>query len=465
MKPSVLIAEDDSDVRKVLVSLVKSAGFEPIEAEDGKAAWDTLEKSPAQMLLADLKMPRMDGLELLELVKSKYPKMPVIMVTAHGTVDVAVKAMKEGAFDFVTKPFDPKELKEIIKKAWEHKRREDEEIRAIESLDEEKRIAGESPKLAEVLNLVENIAKTEATVLVLGETGTGKDLIARAIHKLSQKQGNLVKVHCAAIPAHLFESELFGYEKGAFTGAMASKPGRFELAQGGTIFLDEISTLPIDVQPKLLRILQDREFERVGGIRTMRTDARVIAASNTDLKQLVTTGKFREDLYFRLNVFPIYVPSLRERKEDIPILARHFGDYFSKRLGQKFAGIDQKAMDTLISYNWPGNVRELENAIERAVILAKGAMIKVEQLPDEMVTRGLSPLSAPSLSPLSSEASSDLKERAKLAQREFERAAIEEALRDTHGNISKAAKLLKLSRRGLQLKLKELNIDAKRFKG
>lgn len=465
MRPSVLIADDDADVRKVLAGIVKSIGFEPIEAEDGEKALEALEKSPIQILLADLVMPKIDGLELLQRAKSKYPKLPVIMITAHATVDVAVEAMKKGAFDFVTKPFEPKELKEIIKKAFEHAKREDEEIRAIESLDEEKKIVGASPKLAEVLNLVENIAKTDATVLILGETGTGKDLIARAIHKLSQKKGNLVKVHCAAVPAHLFESELFGYEKGAFTGAMTSKPGRFELAQGGTIFLDEISTLPLEVQPKLLRVLQDREFERVGGIRTLKTDARVIAASNTDLKELVVAAKFREDLYFRLNVFPIYVPSLRERKEDIPILARHFGDHYSKRLGVEFTGIDQKAMDALISYSWPGNVRELENAIERAVILAKGDQVKIEHLPDEITTRGLSPLSAPSLSPLSDEGSSDLKERAKLAQQQFERAAIEEALRDTHGNISKAAKILKLSRRGLQLKLKELQIEAKRFKG
>lgn len=465
MKPYILIADDDADVRKVLVSIAKSIGFEPIEAEDGEKALELLEKSPAQILLADLKMPKMDGLELLERAKSKYPKLPVIMITAHGTVDTAVEAMKKGAYDFITKPFEPKELKEIIMKAWEHKKKEDEETRSIGSLDEEKKIVGESPKLMEVLKLVEDIARTDATVLIIGETGTGKGLIAEAIHKLSARRGSLIKVHCAAIPTHLFESELFGYEKGAFTGAMTSKPGRFELAQDGTIFLDEISTLPIEVQPKLFRVLQDREFERVGGIRTLKTNARVVAASSIDLKQLVEEGKFREELYFRLNVFPIYVPPLRERKEDIPILARHFGEYYSKRLGVEFSGIDQKAMDALVAYDWRGNIRELENAIERALILAKGEKIKVEHLPNEIATRGLSSLSASSQGSLTdSTTSSDLKERAKLAQKQFERALIEDALRQTRGNISKTAKILKLSRRGLQLKLKELSIDPKKFK-
>jgi len=461
MKPVVLIAEDDADVRSVLAKIVRSIGFEPLEAPDGETALDALDRTPAQFMLVDLVMPKMDGLELMERVKSKYPRMPIIMITAHGTVEVAVEAMKKGAFDFVTKPFDPSELKDILKKAAEHRRREDAEVRSIASLDEERSIVGESPNLAEALNAVEQIAKTDATVLITGETGTGKDLIARAIHKLSGRPGAFVKVHCAAIPAHLFESELFGHEKGAFTGATTSKPGRFELAHDGTIFLDEISTLPLDVQPKLLRVLQDREFERVGGIRTIRSNARVITASNTDLKEMVDTGGFREDLYFRLNVFPIFVPPLRERKDDILILAKHFGEHYASRLGLDFGGIGQTAADALLAYGWPGNVRELENALERAVIIAKGGQIGVEHLPAEIVegeggTRGSSP------SPERS--ATDLKQRSRQAQQQFERAAIEEVLRETRGNISHAAKKLGLSRRGLQLKLKELHIEAGRFR-
>ena len=456
MPTVVLIAEDDADVRGVLARIASSLGFQVVEAEDGLAAWEQLQRSPADVMLVDLKMPKLDGLELIEKAKGLYPKMPIVMITAHATVEVAVAAMKKGAFDFVTKPFDPDELKAILRKAAEYKKREDAEISAIASLDEERRIVGESPKLLEVLETVEQIAKTDATVLICGETGTGKDLIARAIHKASGRKGAFVKVHCAAIPAHLFESELFGHEKGAFTGATTSKPGRFELASGGTIFLDEVSTLPLEVQPKLLRVLQDREFERVGGIRTIRTDARVIAATNVDLKEMVDRGEFREDLYFRLNVFPIVVPPLRERKEDIPVLARYFGEHYGARLGVGFGGISAEAMDALVAYSWPGNVRELENVIERAVILAKGAEIGVEHLPPEITGGGPRD---------EGKAPADLKERSKQAQQQFERAAIEEALRETKGNISHAAKRLGLSRRGLQLKIKELGIEVERFKG
>ena len=455
MKPqrTVLIAEDEANMRRVLCALLERDGFRTVEASDGAAALELLAREPVDAILTDLRMPKLNGLELLEQVRRRHPEIPVVMLTAHGTVGSAVEALKQGAFDYLTKPFDPDDVRQVMEKAVSTRRLAAREARLPSDENPEPLLVGESVLLRDVRHVIERVAPTPATVLIMGESGTGKEIVARTLHRASAvRSGPFVKVNCAAIPEGLLESELFGYEKGAFTGAAGRKPGRFELADGGTLFLDEIGEMPLASQPKLLRAIQDGRFYHVGGTHTIDVDVRLVAATNRELDQEVRTGRFREDLFYRLNVVPIRLPALRERRADIPALAHLFIERFARRHALPIEGLDPAAEQVLCAYGWPGNIRELENAIERAVLLSEGNRIGLADLPPEMS----GPASANAPNPPSS--SAPLRDRVRDATRLIEREAIEEALRETSGNVTQAARRLGLSRRGLQLKIKELEI-------
>jgi two-component system response regulator AtoC len=425
-------------------------------------------------------MPNMDGMELLRRALVLDPELPVVMITAHGTVDNAVEALKTGAFDYVTKPFDQDEVRAVVKKALKTRDLAAAEVTLPERGAPESRhgLIGESPAIVSLYQVLDRVADTPTTVLVTGESGTGKELVARALHESSQRRERpFIKVNCAAIPRDLVESELFGYEKGAFTGAAGSKPGRFELANGGTLFLDEIGTIPLEMQVKLLRALQESEFERVGGIKTMKVDVRLVAATNSDLKREIAQGNFREDLYYRLNVVPIHLPPLRERDRDALLLARHFVDKFDARLGKHVSGFEPEVEALLLSYPWPGNIRELENVIERAVLFCDVGKLRLADLPEEIRGERSGPTNLSSLAtPLSVPGAGGgsgfggapgdgLKEQVKAATSRLERELIVHALDQTRGNVTHAARLLKISRKGLQLKMKELGLRERDERG
>jgi DNA-binding NtrC family response regulator len=405
-------------------------------------------------------MPKVDGMELLREALRIDPDLPVVMITAHGTVDTAVEALKLGAFDYLTKPFDKDEVRAIVAKALKTRQLAGEEVSQVPP-GARFGIIGTSAGILDIYAVLERVADTPTTVLLTGESGTGKELVARALHAHSSRNDKpFIKVNCAAIPKELIESELFGYERGAFTGAVSSKPGRFELANGGTLFLDEIGEIPVEMQVKLLRALQESEFERVGGIKTIHVDVRLVAATNRDLKKLLASGTFREDLFYRLNVVPIRLPALRERAGDIPALVEHFLTKFNERLKKHVASIEPDALEALSSYPWPGNIRELENVIERAVLFCDGQKLRAEDLPLEV--RG--PLAAP-LTPITDAdlqaalaGEGGLKEHVKVAMSRLERELVGHALAQTGGNVTHAARLLKISRKGLQLKMKELGL-------
>ncbi|HSB20308.1 MAG TPA: sigma-54 dependent transcriptional regulator [Anaeromyxobacteraceae bacterium] len=456
----VLIVDDELNIRRVLAAMLKREGYEVTTAADGEQALAVLQRTPVQVVVTDLVMPRMSGLELLQRVAVQYPDVPVIMITAHGTVDSAVAALKAGAFDYVTKPFEQEELKKVIAKAARAHEIETQNVHPSEG--ERPPLVGQSAAMRQVFEMIARVADSPSTVLITGESGTGKELVARELHHGSSRRDKpLIKVNCAAIPKDLVESELFGYEKGAFTGAVGSKPGRFELADGGTLFLDEIGEVPLEMQVKLLRALQESEFERVGGIKTLRVDVRLIAATNRDLQALIAEGRFREDLYYRLNVVPISLSPLRERREDIPPLVSHFVEKYNRRLGKKVERVEDDAMQLLLSYSWPGNIRELENLMERSVLFADGPVILAASLPDAL--REKSPAHTPvaALGPLGAIAApsgASMKEIVRLAQAELERELIARALEETGGNVTRAAKKLQISRKSLQVKMKELGL-------
>src|SRR6478609_7434867 len=394
----ILIADDEPNLRRVLGAQLSRDGHEVHLVEDGRQALECLRDNHIDLLITDLRMPGIDGMEVLRRALELEPGLPVVMITAHGTVDNAVEALKTGAFDYITKPFDQEEVRIIVKKALRTKdlasadatpERDSETGRdgSSSALKEGTKfgIIGQSQPILDLYAVLERVADTPTTVLVTGESGTGKELVARALHENSSRRDKpFIKVNCAAIPKDLMESELFGHERGAFTGAVGSKPGRFELASGGTLFLDEIGSIPVEMQVKLLRALQESEFERVGGVKTIRVDVRLVAATNSDLKREIAAGAFREDLYYRLNVVPIRLPSLRERATDIPLLAKHFIDKFNARLKKSIDGVEPDALARLTSYPWPGNIRELENVIERAVLFSDGSQLKVLDLPSEV---------------------------------------------------------------------------------
>jgi two-component system response regulator HydG len=448
---TLLVADDDPGLRESLERTLTREGFRVVLASDGRAALDRLQGGDIDLVLTDLRMPGLTGIELLRAAKAIAPDVDVILLTAFGTVEEAVRAMKDGAYDFVTKPFRREQLLKLIDKALE-RRDLIEKNRALQrELDDLRgrgQLLGVSPVWRRMMTLVEQVADSSATVLIQGESGTGKEGVARAIHDRSSRRSRpFVAVNCAALPETLLESELFGYEKGAFTGAAGRKEGRFELADGGTLFLDEVADLSAVTQPKILRVLQEGEFERVGGTRTIRVDVRVVAATNQGLAQMVREKRFREDLYYRLNVITVTVPPLRERREDIRVLALHFLRVYSTKNNRRLEGLSDDATRRLEAYGWPGNVRELENVIERGVVLARGAQLEVGDLPEEIA--GATPLPEGVLS---------IKIGTPLA--EVEQRLLDETLRVTGGNKTLTARLLGIDPRTVSRKLERLDDSA-----
>lgn len=451
---NILIVDDEPNLRKVLATLLANEG-KVFLASNGKEAIKFLEENNIDLVITDQKMPEIDGIQLLRFVVEKYPYIPVIIITAFGSVDRAVEAIKMGAYDYITKPFDQHELKTVVKKALQSR-----EWNSFDAFADESNtvIIGKSHSIKQIYNIIDRIADTPSSVLVTGESGTGKGLIARSLHEKSSRCNKpFIKINCAAIPKELIESELFGYEKGAFTGAVTSKPGKFELAHEGTLFLDEIGEITPDIQVKLLRAIQDGEFERVGGIKTIKVDVRLICATNIYLKDAISKGKFREDLYYRLYVVNIEMPPLRERKEDIPVLVEYFLAKYNKRIKKNITSVTTEAMEYLIKYKWPGNIRELENIIERCILFSDSNILTVKELPPE-IKEFSSRLDF--ITPSTDENNHSFRDKVKSVTQKIERELIEKALKETNGNVTQAAKLLKLSRKGLQLKIKELGISS-----
>ncbi len=454
--PVILIVEDEAKMRRLLELNLGDDGFTTFSAEDAETGLKLLRENPIDLILTDLKLPGMNGLEFLQTVKRQNAALPVVVMTAFGSVETAVDAMKAGASDYVLKPFSLTEMRIVIHKELDVRNLREENRSLREALGKRyshPNIVARSAKMQEVLATVERVAPTNSTVLLGGESGVGKDLIARAIHEKSRRaSGPFLKINSTAIPENLLESELFGFEKGAFTGAVASKPGKFELADKGTLFLDEIGDVPPVTQVKLLRVLQEREFERLGGTRTVKVDVRLIAATNKDLRQALEQGTFREDLYYRLNVVPIDIAPLRERKEDIPDLVNLFISRFTGESGKPVQGITPEAMQVLVNYHWPGNVRELQNIIERACALAKGSVLGPSDI--HLDIRPSKAANSPG---------GFLPDGMTLEQWEDE--MVEEALRRANGNKSQAARLLGLSRNALRYRLSKIGISDEGDKG
>jgi len=447
--PTILIVEDEAKMRRLLELNLGDDGFATLSAGDAEAGMKLLRENSVDLVLTDLKLPGMNGLEFLQAVKRQNPALPVVVMTAFGTVETAVEAMKAGAGDYVLKPFSLTEMRMVVRKELDVRKLRDENRSLREALGKRYShpdIVARSAKMQEVLATVDRVASTNSTVLVGGESGVGKDLIARAVHEKSRRaSGPFIKINSTAIPENLLESELFGYEKGAFTGAHASKPGKFELADKGTLFLDEIGDVPPATQVKLLRVLQEREFERLGGTKTLKVDVRLIAATNRDLREALEQGTFREDLYYRLNVVPIDIAPLRQRKEDIPELVNLFISRFAGDSGKPVESISPEAMQILLNYHWPGNVRELQNIIERGCALAKGTVLEASDIHlDQRPARA------------ANGASGFLPEGMTLERWEDE--MIQEALRRANGNKSQAARLLGLSRNALRYRLSKIGI-------
>ncbi len=449
MKRRVLIADDEKNMRWVLGQALSAEGYEIIEAADGKEVLAAISEQPPDLMVLDHKMPAPDGMEVLRRLRAKGHTFPIIMLTAHGNVASAVGAMKAGASEYLTKPFDLEELKLSIEKALKVSDLAAEVTRLREELDRDYDVSGivaADPAMMSILETTRKVAPTSATVMIYGESGTGKELVARALHTLSNRASKpFVSVSAGALPETLLESELFGYEKGAFTGAMQAKPGRFELANGGTLFLDEIGDISPGVQVKLLRVMQERTFERLGGTRSIEVDVRVVAATNRDLQQLIADGVFREDLYYRLNVVPITLPPLRQRPSEIPLLVAHFLE--KQKAGSKHISAD--AMNLLVAYQWPGNVRELENTIERIAILSRNDEIGVDDLPAE-VRSGVSMCSTGERCFVLPESGVDLEE----VELEF----LKQALERTGGTTPKAAKLLGLTTKTLEARMEKFGL-------
>lgn len=441
-KISLLIVDDEESVRDSLFNWFIEDGYSVSCAENAKTALKMIEEDQFDIILSDIKMPGMDGLEMLGRIKAMNENAIVIMMTAFATVDTAVQALKEGAFDYVTKPFDPDDLSHLIRNASRQiiLKEENENLREkVISLENVHDIIGSSPEMQQVLREVESVAQSNASVIITGESGTGKELIARAIHANSSRRlFPLVSVHCGALTESLLESELFGHEKGAFTGAVYNRKGRFEMADSGTIFLDEIATISMKMQIELLRVLETKTFMRVGGTKQIHSDFRVICATNRDLKKMVDAGTFREDLYYRLNVVNIFIPPLRDRKEDIPLLANYFIDKFCKSMSRSKITIDPTAMKRLQEFDFPGNVRELENMIERAIVIGNGKEIKVKDLPIQ------------SQSPVSNIESLE----------DLEKTHILGILQKYEWNISRSSKALGVDRVTLYNKIKKYDLKA-----
>jgi two-component system response regulator AtoC len=458
----VLVADDELNMRRVLEAILRREGYEVITAANGIEALGGMSAN-IHTVITDLKMPGLDGMGLLKRLSIDYPDVPVVMITAHGSVENAVEAVKLGAFDYLEKPFEQEQIRQVVAKAISTYALSRKDARPEEPSERGRfRLVGQSPAIRQIYGVVEKVANTPSTVLISGESGTGKELIARALHENSTRHaGPFIKINCAAIPKTLMESELFGYDKGAFTGAVGAKPGRFELAHGGTLFLDEIGEIPVEMQVKLLRVLQESEFERVGGIKTIKVDVRLVTATNRDLLEEIAAGNFREDLFYRLNVVPIQIPPLRERREDIPLLAEHFIAKFNERLKKQIVSISPEAVAELVGYNWPGNIRELENLMERTILFCEGPEIGVSDLPPEIVGAAPTPASAAAGEGEPRPAAGSLKEAVRAETERVERELIQRALDATGGNVTQAARKLKISRKSLQTKMKELGLREK----
>jgi DNA-binding NtrC family response regulator len=452
----ILVIDDSPEILTLFTEYLRAEGFEVDTSTDGAGGIEMIEKKFYDLILSDLKMPGMDGMKVLEYAMEHSPDSLCIILTGYGTVKNAVEAIKMGAFDYLTKPVKMDEILVTIRRALEYRALKMENINLKNQLKKKykfENIIGDHERMQKVFEIIEKVADTDSTILILGESGTGKELIAKAIHYNSYRRDRpFVPVNCAAIPSELLESELFGHEKGAFTNAIRTRIGRFELANGGTVFLDEIGDMNPLLQSKLLRVLQEKQFERVGGIKTIKTDIRIIAATHQDLKTAVAQKKFREDLYYRLNVIPLRIPPLRERKADIALLAHHFLDHFNRSKKKRIRSISDDAMESLSRYDWPGNVRELENTVERVFILVDHDVITAQDLPEKF--QGLSQAEPPAMLEIPEEGIS-----LDTAVNEFERNLILQALVKTGWVKNKAARLLNLNRTTLIEKIKRQNLQ------
>ncbi len=474
MQPAkILVADDEQNLRRVLVALLRREGHEVVQAASGLEAIERL--ADVDVVITDLRMPGADGMEVLRTASKNHPHVPVIMITAYGSVGQAVEAIKAGAFDYIEKPFEQDSIRLIIDKAiGQASANRLAPRQTLYSMAETGKygLIGQSPEMHSIFAVIEKVADTPSTVLITGESGTGKELVAKALHEQSSRKNQpFIKINCAAIPKTLMESELFGYEKGAFTGATSSKPGRFELADGGTLFLDEIGEIPVEMQVKLLRAIQESEFERVGGLKTIKVDVRLITATNRDLELETQRGNFREDLYYRLNVVPLQIPPLRLRKGDIPLLVQHIIKKFNERLKKTITGIADDALAALEAHAWPGNIRELENVLERTILFSKGD--RIERVDLQLVGQAIpepprtTTNDSGSMAPITddetdadnpAEVSGSLKDAVRAETARVERELIVKALDETSGNVTQAARLLKISRKSLQMKMKEFGL-------
>jgi len=455
--PRILLVDDDADIRETMVTLLTMNDYSVTSVADGQSAIEEVKKEKFNIVITDLMMPKMTGIDVIKNLKAIDPDLQCIVITGYATVSTAVDAMKAGAYDYLMKPFNGTEVLMLLKRVMELQDLQAENSQLKRTLNQRygyENLIGNSEGIQKVCSLIEKVAETDSTILILGESGTGKELVARTIHYNSPRKNKpLIPINCGAIPETLLESELFGHEKGAFTGASTTRIGRFELADGGTIFLDEIGDMSPTLQVKLLRVLQQREFERVGGVRTIKVDVRIIAATNIDLEHAVHEGKFREDLYYRLNVIPVVIPPLRERADDIPLLMDHFLSHFNKTKKRDIKGFSPAAMDILISYPWPGNIRELENLVERLIILKGNGTICPDDLPEKFISHTLNNEGA--LHITLPETGVNLKD----VVEEFENNLILQAMQKAQGVKNKAAQLLSLNRTTLVEKLKKKKLD------
>ncbi len=454
----ILVVDDEQSMRDFLTIMLGKEGYDAVSVEDGQQACQAIDDDIYDLVITDIKMPGISGLDVLRHVKQVAPETFVLVITAFSSTEDAVAAMKQGALDYITKPFDIEKIKLVIRNALERKQLSDEHDYYKRQYDHQfdvKHIIGESQAIRQIFDMIKRVSTSKSTVLVTGESGTGKELIAQAIHQNSpRREKPFVAVSCGAIPETLLESELFGYMKGAFTGAVSNKIGLFELADQGTLFLDEIGELPLMIQVKLLRVLQERQFKRVGGTKDISVDVRVVAATNRDLRKMVEDNTFRGDLFYRLNVIPIHLPSLRERKEDIPVLAQHFLEKYNREIGKRFTQIAEDAMVKLLGYPWPGNIRELENVIERAVALENEPTIKVTSLPENI--RGATEYVASQIPADIPAEGIDLEQ----IVGELEKDLLVKALERTGWVKKQAAKLLHLSFRSFRYRLDKFSIAA-----
>ena len=459
--PRILVVDDEMIVCESCKRILEEEGYEVDTALSGKEALEKMKENPYDIVITDLKMPEIDGMEVLRTFRREYPDAIVIMITGFSTVETAVEAMKLGAFDYIPKPFTPDEVSIIVKKAIEKKSLLLENIYLRQELQEKygfHNIVGKSKKMQEIYRVVAKVAGTDSTVLIYGQSGTGKELVARAIHFNSpRRERQFVPVDCAVLSENLLESELFGHVRGSFTGAVTTKPGLFEVADGGTVFLDEVGNISLAIQAKLLRVLQEREFTPVGGTKAKKVDIRLIAATNKDLEKMIREETFREDLYYRLNIVPIYLPTLKERQEDIPLLAVHFLKKYAEEMGKTIKGFTPEAMEKLMKYPWPGNVRELENVIERTVVMIDEEMVRVDQLilPDQkekevLIERHI---------PMTSEELKDIKKQLReKAVEEVERAFLLSALERHDWNVTRAAEEVGMLRPNFQALMRKYNL-------